>query len=232
MINIWNKLTKIMVVLFSFSIISCASIKKYRIEKKELRTQHFFNQWHIETQQILEKNKAKGELQKSINKILKLYLSKDDKTDSKRLFPKLEYRILDENIKISMYKKLGQKPNEQDLIFSEVDFKHSLNNDNSDKKILIFTPKYQKILQKKLPYGFTDQTEKQNENARAVLIKIGEGYKYEIPAQIYILFNQELNSAIVYRYRKDSFGKPFWFRYNKQNKQWKYDGIKFNIRIP
>lgn len=230
--NIWNKLTKIIAMLIGFSIISCASIEKHRIETKEQRTKQFFHQWHNESQQILEKNKAKGELQKSINEILTLYLSKDETADSKRLFPKLQYQILEENIKVSMYKKLEQTPNEQDLIFLEVDFKHSLSYNNSDKKILIFTPKYQKILRKKLPYGFTDQTEKQNKNARATLIKIGEGFAYDLPAQIYMSFNQKLNSAIVYRYRKGSFGKPFWFRYSKQNKQWKYDGIKFNIRIP
>lgn len=148
--NIWNKLTKTIAVLFSFSMISCASIKKYKIEKKEQNTQRFFNQWHTETQQILAKNKAKGKFQKSINKILTL-LSKDEKTDSQQLFPKLEYQILEETIKVSMYKKLGQTLSEQDLIFSEVNFKHSLNYGNSDKKILIFTPRYQKVLQKSYP---------------------------------------------------------------------------------
>lgn len=230
--NFWNKIEKTIITLFCFIIISCSNIEKYITEKKEQRTKQFFNQWYAESKQILEKNKIKGELQKDINSILNLFLSKDKNSKLKHRFPKLEYQILEESIKISIYKELKQTPNDKELIFSEVCFKHSLFYDDFGTKTLIITPKYRKILQKKLPYGFTDQTEKQNKDAKATLIKIGKGFKYDIPAKIHILFNKELNSAIVYRYRKGSFGKPFWFRYNKENKQWKYDGIKFNITIP
>lgn len=228
----WNKLAIIITtIIYCISSISCASVGSSEIEIKEQETKEFFRQWHTESQQILAKNKAKGELQKSINEILALFLSKDEEADLKQRFPKLEYQIVQESIKVSMYKELGQTPKEQNLIFSEVYFKHSLSHDNSHNKILVYTPKYQQILQKKLPYGFTDQTEKQNKNARATLIKMGGNFKYDIPAQIYISFNQELNSAIVYRYREGSFGTPFWFRYSKENNHWKYDGIKFNLHI-
>ncbi len=229
--QIMSKLVKTIVMLLPFLIISCTSLRKNRVEIKEQNTKQFFEQWYAESQQILSENKAKGELQKNINEILALFLSKNKKVDFKKRFPKLEYQILHENIKVSMYKKLGETPKDEDLIFSEIDFKHSLNYDNSNKKILIFTPRYEKILQKKLPYGFADQTQKQNKNARAMLVKMGENFNYDIPAQIYISFNQELNSAIVYRYRKSSFGKPYWFRFHKENNQWKYNGINFNIRI-
>ncbi len=229
--QIMNRLVKSIVILLPFLIISCTSIKEYPPEKKEQNTKQFFDKWYAESQQILAGNKAKGELQKNINEILALFLTQNEKVDFKKRFPKLKYQILHENIKISIYRKLGETPKDEDLIFSEIDFKHSLNYDNSNKKILVFTEQYEKILQKKLPYGFTDQTQKQNKNARAMLIKMSENLNYDIPAQIHILFNQELNSAIVYRYRKGSFGKPYWFRYHKENNQWKYNGINFNIRI-
>ncbi len=223
---------KIIIIMACFLILSCQSIQHYRTARKEAHTTHFFNQWYAESQQIIEKNNAQGELQKSINEILTLYLSKDEKNDFNKRFPKLEYYILQEHIKVSMYTELESTPHEEQLIFSDINFVHSVPYSSSGKKILIFTPKYKRILQKKLPYGFTDQTEKHNNNARAALTKMGEDMEYDIPAQIYILFNAALDSAIVYRYRNGSFGVPFWFRYSKENGFWKEEGIHFNIRIP
>ncbi|PIE47443.1 MAG: hypothetical protein CSA42_03315 [Gammaproteobacteria bacterium] len=201
---------------------SCSSLKTIN----ESNVEQFFSQWHDESQQIILKNKEKGSIQQNINEILALHLCQ-----SKSKFPNLKYHILTKNIKVSMYKTLGLRPpSEDDLIFSQVDFKHSL--ECNTLKTLIFTPKYAKILTKKLPYGFADQTQKSNEQAQAMLVKMGDDLPYEIPAQIYINFNQSLDRAMLFTYREGSFGVPYYYLFHLENGVWKADGVRINLTIP
>ncbi len=202
-------------------LVSCSSLKTIN----EGNVEKFFNQWYTESQQIILKNKEKGSIQQDINSILALHLCQP-----KSNFPNLKYHILTKKIKVSMYKTLKLRPSDNDLIFSQVDFKHSL--ECNTLKTLIFTPKYAKILTKKLPYGFADQTQENNEQAQAMLVKIGDDLPYEIPAQIYINFNQSLDKAMLFTYREGSFGVPYYYLFHLESGVWKADGIRFNLTIP
>jgi len=203
-------------------LISCNSVKSFR-------NVHFFKEWRKDTELFLSKIENKTELQKSLKEVINMELSTYDFPNYKEHFPKIEYIIFPEHIRVSMYKYERNRgldiSNEEGEMFVDSLFKSNI--DYNDLKVLILTEKQKDKLPKKtLFYGFGSYYEGINQkNAKVILERpfIEKGEYYIPPVKIpYVEFNKALDTTNVFIYNLYHGTQK---RYVKLNNKWKLDKI-------
>lgn len=208
-------------VLCFFILMSCGSLK-------ENKSTSFFNEWHNETNRLFKTN-VSNKIQDNISEILEIELCNNKAFSNKKSFPKLEYRILQEYIKVNMYKYLTR---ENYALYEEIIFKDSLLNYNlnckeNNLKTLVLTNKYKKKIGK-LSYGFGSEFSGENKaNAKVIIEKHHSVDYYDLPLKIpYIEFNEAIDSSVINISKTyKSMGK----RYIKLNGKWKFDKELYNL---
>lgn len=213
---------KKLVVVFTFLFMSCNSIKEHN-------SALFFKDWRNDSKLFLSKIESKTKLQQELREIINIELSTYNFPNYKKDFPRLEYMIFPENIRVSMYKYERNRgldvSNEEGQIFVDSLFKNNIGFDKL--KALILTEKYESQLPKeKLPYGFGSYYEGVNkQNAKVILERppLNKDEHYTLPIRIpYVEFNQSLDTVHLFIYNLRQGTEK---RYIKLNKKWKLDKI-------
>ena len=207
-------------VILCVILCSCSSIK-------ERKSQQFFENWHKDSTLFLSKIETLTEIEKDIKTLITIELNNYKFQDYKKDFPKVEYIIFPEHLRISMYKHERNRgldiTNQEGLIFADSLFKNNIN--FNKLKPLILTESYKnKSPKDSLSYGFGSYYENINRNKAKVILErpyLEKGSKYMPPIEIpYLEFNKALDTAHVFIYHLHHNTEK---RYVKQNHNWQLD---------
>ena len=214
---------KLIILNLLFSFCSCKSYY-------ERTTSDFFAGWEKESSEMIIEE-PENPLEKSILEISSLVNCHKLIENENR--PKLKYKIINKDIKVSLVMDLDcpefkKFPAPFSLKTPKYIFKDSLffnrtSCSQSEQKILILTDYYKKKVYGRLKYGFGSSNRgKKLKTARAILESHGKNY-YRIPEETSkMTFNKTQDSVVIDISKTYSLTRK---RFVKLNNKWVFDKI-------